>query len=124
MAEFVRQHRCQLVAAADRGNQTQMQAQITTRQGKRIDAAVTPQHDLPGKTLVDFTRQVAPAARCCKQRLPDLLNIFGQHRVIDIVGIAVDFACNTVTQLALRAGGERTSVAERWQLAGACSDRC
>ena len=89
MAQLVRQHGGHLIGAGDRTDQPQMHAKIAARQGKGIDAAVADQKHVPGKALVQFCRQLAARAGSGHQRLPDALQIIHQHRVIDIVRVAV-----------------------------------
>ena len=124
VAEFVPQDRGQLVAVADHGNQPQVHAQVAARQGKGVDRAVAPQHDLPGKTLGQFGRQVTTRARCRQQGLPDALHVLGQHRVVQVVRIAVDFTRDAVPQAALVAAAHGAGVAQRRDLGarglGAC----
>ena len=75
VAELVRQHRGQLVPAADHAQQAQVQAEVAPRQGEGVDRAVAPHEDLPGKGLVQLRQQFATLARRRQQGLPDALHI-------------------------------------------------
>jgi len=57
--QLVRHDRGQLVGCADCGNEAQVHTQIAAGQRKRVDLAVAPHHDVPGKTLVQVGGEVA-----------------------------------------------------------------
>ena len=114
--QLMAQHRGQFVAAASHGHQPEIQPQIPSRQGKSVDVAVTPEQHRPGKTLVELGRQFAAQARGCQQAQPDVLHILSDHRIVDVVGVAVQLAGNAVPQLALGAGSHFSSVAHAGKL--------
>ena len=114
MAEFVGQHRGEFVSARHAGQKPQVQAKVAPRQCKSIHRAVAPQHDLPSKTRLQVCRQVATRTGCRQQRLPDRLHILGQHRVVQIVWIAVKLSGNAVAQASLGAAAQ-LGVAQRRQ---------
>ena len=117
MAELMRQHGGEFIATADDPDQTQVQTKISAWQGKRVDAAVTAKHDLPGKTLVKFRRQISAQSCRSKQGLPDRLHIVAQDGVIDIVRIAVDLTGDAVSEAPLRRRPQLAAVAQCRQLA-------
>ena len=116
VAHFMGQHRREFVPAADHTNQAQVHTHVTTGQRKRVDAAVLAQQDLPRKPLLQLGRQLAARAGSGHQGLPDVLHIFDQHRVVDVVRVAVQLAGNTVTQTALGRRRHVAAVAQRGQL--------
>ena len=115
MAEFMRQHRGQLISAGGHPDQAQMNAQVAARQGEGVDAFVANQHQVPGETLLQLGGQLATLARCLDQGLPDALDVVAQNRVFDQVGIAQKFTRNAVTQPALFAQGHVTAITQRGQ---------
>ena len=115
VAELVRQHRGQLIVRAHRGNQSQMHAQIAAGQGKGIDGAVTPDHDAPGKALAQLGAHfTAPLSRLY-QRVPQTVQVFVEHRVFEVIGVAVELACDAVAQLSLGAQRQALGMAEGGQ---------
>ncbi len=118
VAQLVPQHRRQLVAVADHCNQTHVHTQVAAGQGKSVHRAVAPEHDLPGKALVQFRRQIAPQPGGRQQGLPNALHVVGQHGVVQVVGVAVNFAGNAVAQASFVAAGHVAAIAQRGQLAG------
>ena len=104
VAEFMRQHRGQLVRCGHRGDQPQVDTKVTARQRKRIHGAVSDRHQLPGKTLVQVSGHIAPGLRSSEQGLPDGRQVINQHRVIQKIGVAVNLLRNAVSQLSL--GGQ------------------
>jgi hypothetical protein len=105
MAELVRQHRRQFIAAAHHPHQPQMQAKVGTGQGKGIDRAVAAQQNLPGVGLVELRGQLAALAGRRQQRLPDALHVFHEDRIVHIVRVAVQLAGNAVAQARVRRWG-------------------
>ena len=104
--QFVRQHRRQLVSAGGERDQPEVHAHVTARQRERIDAAVAHEKGFPGEPLVQVGIDVAVAARLRDERDPQRLEIFQQHRVVQVVGVAPDLAHDLFAQLALRAEAE------------------
>jgi hypothetical protein len=80
VAEFVRQHRGQLVTAGSHANQAQVHAQVAPRQSKGIDAAVAAQQYLPGKALVQLGRHLTLRPCRRQQGLPLGLHALHEHR--------------------------------------------
>jgi len=115
VAQLVRHHRGQLVARAHHPDQAQVQPQVAARQGKGIHGAVTPQQHLPRKALVQLGRQLAPRPRRRHQRLPDALHIFANHRVIDVVRVAVQLANDAVAQPPLLTAGQVAAIPQGWK---------
>ena len=115
MAQLMRQHRSEFVAATDHAHQPQMHAQITARQRKGVHRAVAPQQHLPSKALVQIGRKLAARTRRRQQRLPQVVDIFIEHRVIDVVRVAVQLADDAVAQAAFIAQRQITAIAQRWQ---------
>ena len=105
-------------------DQPQMQSQVTAGQCEGIHGAITAEHDLPGETLVEFGRDLAALARCRQQALPDGIHVFGQHRVVQVVGVPVDLSRDTVAEPTLGAGAEFAAIPQGGKLApgrtGAC----
>ena len=116
VTQLMPEHRCQFIAAANHRQQPQMNTKISARQRKRIDRAVAPEHDLPGKALTQFTAKVATQARRRQQRLPDALHIVDQHRIVNVIRVTVDFARNPVTQSALDIAAHLAAIPQRRQL--------
>ena len=115
LAQLVCQHRGQLVTRGHHANQAQVHTQVATGQRKGIHRAIAPQQHLPGKALIQLGRELAARARSRQQRLPQPLHIFHQHRVIDVVRVAVQLADDAVAQPALFARGEGTAIAQGGQ---------
>ena len=115
MAQLMGQHGGHLIGAGDGTDQPQMHAKIATRQGKGIDAAVADQKHVPGKAFVQFRRQLAPRAGSGHQRLPDALQIIHQHRVIDVVRVAVKADGDAVANAAFCRSRKLGIVAQRRQ---------
>ena len=99
--------RGQLIAAADHADQAQIDAHIAAGQRKRVDLTVLAQEQRPGKALLQLGRQLATLARRILQMQPDAFHIFLQHRVVQIVRIAVQLADDGIAQTPLLARGQR-----------------
>ena len=107
VAGFVCNHRSQLIATADHTDQPQVHAHIATRQRKRIDLAVLAQQQSPGKALFKLWRQLPVLARRILQVQPDAFHILLQHRVIQIVRVAVQLLDDGIAQAALLTRSQR-----------------
>ena len=101
----------QLIAAGYRTDQAQMHAQITTGQGKGVDAFIATQQNLPGKTLFQLWRHVSTCLGRLYQRLPDAHHISLQLRIVNVVRVAVQRADDAVPQAALFTAGDLCAVA-------------
>ena len=112
VAEFVRQHRGQLVAAAHHAHQPQMHAQVAARQGKSVHAAVAPQQHRPGKALVQLLGQFAARAGRLAQRVQRGLHILLQRAVVEVVGVAVELADDVVANAPLVAHRQLQPIAQ------------
>ena len=115
--QLVRQHRGQLGARADHAHQPQVQAEVTARQRKGVDAAVAPQQHAPGVALVQLGRQLAARAGAVQQRAPQAVDVFADDGVVDVVRVAVQLADDGVAQLALFQRRHLAGVAQRGQAA-------
>ena len=93
-----------------------MQAKVTAGQSEGVHRAVTPHQDFPSEAFVQLSRQIAPQARRRKQGLPDVVNVFKQNRVVDVVRVAVQLPNNAIPQAALIAAGHVAAVAQVGQL--------
>ena len=120
MAKFMAEHRGELVAAADHGQQAQVQAQVATRQSKCVDGAVTSQQDLPGKSFVQLRTQVATKAGRRQQGLPDVLYIVAQNGIVKVIRVAVQLAHNSVTQASLFVAAHLAAITQQRQI-GRCT---
>ena len=119
VAGFVGDDRCQLIATADHTNQPQIHAHITAGQCKRIDLPVLAQNQRPGKTLFQLWRQLPILARRILQVQPDAFHILLQHRVIEIVRVAVQLLDDGIAQAALLTRSQRgRPIAQRGQTSG------
>ncbi len=115
MAELVREHRGQLVGAAHGRQQAQVHAEVAARQREGVDRGVAQQQQAPGIALVGVGRQFATRQRRVEQRPPDLLQVVGQQRVVEVLGVAVDRAGDLVADAALFAQGHLAAVAQAGQ---------
>jgi hypothetical protein len=116
VAELVCKNRRELVLGGGDVDQPQLQAKPGARQRERIDDAVLAQQYPPGETLVDFRSDFAARAGGREQPRPDVQDVFIQHRVVEIVGIAIQVACDLLTQLALGAAGHLAGVTQGGEL--------
>ena len=115
MAELVREHRGQLVGAGHGRQQAHVHAEVATRQREGVDRRLAQQQQAPGVALVGIGRQFAARLGRIEQRPPDLLQIIGQQRVVQVVGVAVDRACDLVADAALLAQRHLAAVAQAGQ---------
>ncbi len=127
VAEFVRQHAGQFLRALGDRQQPQVHPHVTARQGKCVHGLGAVDHQLPGQALIQLRRHIAALARRAEQWPPDRLQVVHQHRIVQVIGVAVDLARDLVTQPALVGDGEFGAIAQtgqaatgqgaRWQLA-------
>ena len=123
MAQLMGQHRSQFIGRAHHGHQTQMDAQITTRQCESVHRTVSAQQNPPGKALLKFRRQLAACHSRPDQRRPKLLDVLVQYRIFQIIRVTKQFACDAVPQLALRAQGNAVPIAQCRQADGLAAGR-
>ena len=90
VGQLMAHHSGKFIAIAYKADQPQVHAQIAAWQRKSVDGAVTNQKQLPGKARLKLRRKLAARPSCCHQGLPDSLQIVGQYRIVNIVGIAVN----------------------------------
>ena len=117
VAELVPEHGCQFIAAVDGADQTKVHAHIAAWQCKGVDTAVTQQEKLPGKSLIQLVVDFAAGTRRRHQRQPDRLHVVAQHRVVNIVGIAINTGGNAVPNASFRSSRELQVIAECRQCA-------
>ena len=113
--QLVAEHGRKLVPAADDGDQPEVEPEVTARQRKGVDGAVAAQKDLPGKALVELGRELATHPCCGQQTLPDVLHVFDDDRVVDVVGVAVDLARDLVAESALGTGRHLAAISHAGQ---------
>ena len=101
MAQLVRDHRRQLLRPLGDRQQPQVHPHVATRQRKRVDRFGAVDHQLPGQAIAQLGRHIAARARRCDQRLPDRLQIVHQHRIVEVVWVAVDLRGDLVAQAPL-----------------------
>ena len=104
--ELVRQHRSQLVASACQRHQPQVHANVAARQRKGVHAAVAHQEGFPGEGLVGFCIDVAARAGGGHQRVPQLLQVFQQHGVVQILRVTPAFAHDLFAQALFSANAQ------------------
>ena len=92
-------------------------ADEAARQREGIHAALAHQERLEGVAQIDLVGDVAVLARCGDERLPDLVDVLEQHRVVQVRGIAAHDAHDLNADLALGANAQvfGRRIAERRQ---------
>ena len=118
VAEFVRQHGCQLVWRIDHRQQPELQAEEAARQRKGIDRAVADQEDFPGEALMHLRRHFAARQRRLDEPIQNALRIFLNGRVLHVAGVAVDLCHDALTELALARQRHLVAIAHRRQPLG------
>jgi hypothetical protein len=115
--QLVRQHRGQLVGGGRQRDQAQVHAHVAAGQRKGVHAAVAHEERLPGEGAVDLAVDVAELARGRHQRVPQRLQVFLQHGVVQEGRVAPAFAHDLVAQAAFGADAQvgRCRFAQRRQ---------
>ena len=111
VAEFVRHHRSQFVAARDHRDQTKVHAHEPPRQGKRVDRPVSHQKHIPCKGFFLLGLQIAQLHGRVAQWLPNRLQVVQQDRVVHVVGVGHQLAHDGLAQAALLLHAHAVAVA-------------
>ena len=112
VGQLVRHDRGQLVGCADGGHEAQIHTQIPPGQGKGVDLAVTPHHDLPGKAFFELGGEVAALQGGLYQWLPQGLQVGANGGVVEIERVAENGARDLVANAALFGEGELGAIAQ------------
>ena len=115
MAKLMCQHRRQLVRRLRGRNQTQVHTQISPGQGKGVHPPVTRHQQLPGQLFAQLQRHLACVHRGLEQGRPHRLHIVAHHHIVQVIGVAIQVACNAVAQAPLGGQAHHLSVAQMGQ---------
>jgi len=98
--QLMRQHRCKLFARVGHGQQTQVDADVATRQRKGVDRFFAHQEGPPGVSGVELVADLTALAGTGQQRCPDLVDMLQHQRVVDHVWVTQDGAHDAIAHAA------------------------
>ncbi|MEY4257111.1 MAG: hypothetical protein RJA56_12 [Pseudomonadota bacterium] len=115
VAELVRHHAGDFRGTVGGGDQPQIHTHVTTGQGEGVDAFVSRDDQLPRKALGQLGTDVAAFLCGFEQGLPQQLQVVAEHRVVDVIGVAVNALRDAIAQAPLLGNGHALLVAQAGQ---------